>query len=75
MSRGIQLSMLLVSNNVDIMVAAAPFCHSCFEAKAGCRILREFPINADEYQSLLRYGVQTGVRIKCVCGGPFQPQK
>lgn len=67
-----KLSLLLVKSNVDIMVVATPFCHSCFEKKTNDIILKQFSITGKEYQQLLKYGVNKGVRIKCECSNPLK---
>lgn len=61
------LQLLLVSNNLDIMVVASPFCRQCFEFKTDTKILKDFPLSMEEYKELLKNGVQRGVRIKCEC--------
>ena len=70
----LQLSLLLVSSGVDFMVVGRPFCYSCFEKKTGAEILRDFPLNLEDYKDLLRSGLPREARIKCECP-PELPEK
>lgn len=40
----LNLSLLLVKSNVDIMVVATPFCHTCFEKKRVIQFTENFQL-------------------------------
>lgn len=61
------LTLLLVSGNEDVRVVANPYCKYCFESKTGVEILREFPITIKEYKELLKYDIERGVKVNCIC--------